>query len=85
MSFESLENQYYEALFEASYESRYGEPEEEPTRWYLDWESESGDCADMETIEAGTAEEAAEIFREEMVGENGIPMDAVVMAIEKVA
>ena len=82
--FATLENRYYDAMFARRYE-RCEYQEEPRTSWHIDWESESGQCEDRETVIADTEEAAAEIFREEMVGENGIPDDAVVMSIEQVA
>ena len=80
--FDRLENQHYEAMF-AEWNTEYSEAEE-PMRWEIEWESESEDCMDHETITADSKEQAVEIFREEKVGED-IPADAVVMAIIKVA
>lgn len=77
-----------EFYFYASYEARYGNPDpdsdyEEPTRWHLDWESEAYE--DMETIEAESEQEAREIFLNEMIGTNGIPEDAKIVAVERIA
>lgn len=85
--FERLEYQHYEMLFLRSEEGSGGEgyePEEQTTYW-IDWESQEEDCEDRETVIAESEEEAAEIFRQEMIGVNGIPEDAEITAIIEVA
>ena len=84
--FNRLENQHYEMLFlrhERGFCGEMDEPEDK-TAWWIDWESQEEECEDREEIVADTEEQAVEIFREEMVG-NGIPDDAVIVAVKEAA